>query len=692
MRYRPTLTIIIFTALSVLAANSPAPGQQDWPPVTDGELGMKDCPQHPGAPAVFLYRELISDENNFTVSLYCRLKILTPAGKERANIEIPFVKGSSKIEDLKARVVQPNGTVTPFAGQVFEKTAIRAGGYKVKVMSFALPGVDVGSIIDYRYKRVPGGDGSSSKKGLETLEEMMGPREKPREGGIDTQTGLLFFPVDIWDLQEDLFTCKAKFTHIPSDLIGRLFGLAGMSMRMNWVVHGLEGRAMPAWKKGSVQLELENIPAFEKEEYMTPERTHCMEVRIFYLEGSVETPDKYWEVESKNWQRGLEKFMRKAGNAAAEAQTLIAGIEDPFAKLQALYGRAQEIKNLSYDRSLTNQRRKELKIKDNRNVGDVLKHGYGLRSDITRTFVAMAKAAGFDARVVRVVTRDDKFFDKNLCGLYDQFDCELALARLGDRDLLFDPATPFCPLGLVRWNCASTVCLVPSDNPPLFQATPSYPPDTALTQREIALSLDAEGNLTGTAKVTFQGQEALIRRVEHIGEDEVEVKKDFEAEMSEILPAGAKVTLQKLENIANNADILLAQYNISIPGLATLAGERTLLPVSPLLGSRRHPFRHAQRKYPVYFPYPYRAFDDIVITLPAGLKVETTPAMRKSEQEGFSYILVCVPEGGTKVHVQRDLIVKKSYHQVDQYAAIKAFFDLVTAGDGEQIVLAAEKK
>jgi hypothetical protein len=692
MSHLSTVSAMAFLGLLALGADRPAAAQQSWPPVTEEEKAMKECPQQPGAPAVFLYRELANDENDFSASVTCRLKILTPAGKERATIEIPFVKGSSKVEGLRARVVRPNGTVEEFSGPVFEKTVVRAGGFKAKVMTFALPGVDVGAIIDYSYKIVPDSSGSSSKKGLEDLEDMMGPQGKPREGGIDTQTGLFFLPVETWDLQEDLFTRKAKFVYVPSDQIEQLLGLLGTRMRMNWVTLGLKEGSGPERIKGRVQIELENIPAFEREEYMTPESTQRMTVRIYYIEGTMDSADKYWKEESKNWQKGAEKFMRKSSAAAAEAQKLVAGIDDPPAKLRALYDRAQKIRNLSYDKTLTNQRRKELDIKDNRSVEDVFKRGYGLRSDITRAFAAMAKAAGFEARVVRAATRDDKFFDKNLFGLYDQFDCELAMVQIGGRDQLFDPATPFCPPGLVRWNCADTVCLAPSDDPPSFLRTPAYPPDTALTQREIALSLDLEGNLAGTAKVTFQGQEALIRRVEHIGEDEVAVKKDLEAEMAAILPSGSKVTLRKVDNIANNDDSVLAQFDLSLPGLATLAGERILLPVSPLLGSRQHPFRHDKRKYPVYFPYPYRVFDDIVIALPAGLRVETKPAPHKIDKEGFSYSLVSVAEGEMKLHIQRDLVVKKSYFPVLQYMNVKAFFDQVTAADEEQVILTVEKK
>jgi len=691
MRTRRISPAIVLSSLLVLAVLAPAAGQEDWPPITPEELAMKDCPKQPGAPAIFLYREETADHNWLTRTVLHRIKVLTPAGKERANVEIPFAKGRFKIEDLKARVIQPDGRAEDFHGPVFEKTAVRAGRMRTVVKAFALPDVEAGSIIDYRYKLVLDEGEGSSKRGADALEGLLGVQGKPYEGGVDSDSEVLFFTVDIWDVQQDLFTRKAKFAYVPSSEMERYFARNRKWMQLNYWTQGLAGTA-PRQEQGQIEHVFTDIPAFEPEEFMPPESTVRQMVRFYYIEESVGAVDVYWTSEAKNWQKGLEKFMRKSGDAAAEAERLTAGIDDPTQKLRALYGRAQEIENLSYDKTLTRRRREELKIKDNKSVADVFKHGYGLRSDITRSFAAMARAAGFEAKVVRALMRDDKFFDKNLCGLYDQFDSELAMVRVDGVDKLFDPATPFCPMGLVRWSCTESVCLTPSDKPPLVLPTPAYPPDTALTQRQLALALDLEGNLAGTATVVFQGQEALARRIEHIGDDETEINKAFEAELAELLPAGAKVVLKKLENIDNSADNVVAEFGISVPGLATPAGEKTLLPVTPLLGARRHPFRHAERKNPVYFSYPYREFDDIVITLPEGLKAETIPEKRQKDIESFGFSLVCAAEDGGKLHVQRDLVVKKCYFTVDKYKAIKAFFDEVTAGDEELIVLATDKK
>jgi hypothetical protein len=72
--------------------------------------------------------------------------------------------------------------------------------------------------------------------------------------------------------------------------------------------------------------------------------------------------------------------------------------------------------------------------------------------------------------------------------------------------------------------------------------------------------------------------------------------------------------------------------------------------------------------------------------------METRPTPRKSEQEFAHYSLVCAAEGPQKIHVQRDLVIQKSYFHPGQYAALKAFYDLVRAIDEEQIVLVREKK
>jgi len=666
---------------------TPLFGQIPWPPISPEEMALKDCPEQPGASAICLYYEKITDHEQFTTKVFKRLKILTAAGREQANIEIFFYKGTQLVTDIEARVVPPDGRSLTFRGQIFEKTAIRTRAIRVAVKTFALPDVQPGCIIDYRYKIVPDSDGSSSKDD-ELLAELQLSKGKPEEGGYPKSFEILSFPAVHWDLQGDLFIRKARFEYISCPYIWVLFQ---RSCRLAWVAHA-PANYEPEIKGSRVNFEIQNVPAFVEEEFMTPEESERMSVDVFYLDLRVRDYKEYWERECKTWQKSAQKFIGNPGKLVPEVQTLVGDEESPVERLKKIYERAQSIRNLSYEKGLTRKQRKEQKIKVNKTAADVLERNYGLRSDITRTFVALARAAGFDANVARVSTRDDKLFRIMLLTFYDQLDSELAEVQLGEKTMLFDPATPFCPFGLVHWSRSRAAAVRFSDKPPAFFTTPDYPPLLALTQREVVLRLNSQSHLTGTIKTTYTGHEALVRRLEHIHNDREDIRKSLEEELAGILPLGASVMMKNLDNIDNNNPALVVEYDVTIPGLVTLAGDHMLLPASPLLGAKQYPFRHAQRRYPVYFPYSFREFNDIVIVIPEGLTVETRPEPKKTQSDFSSYSLVCVQEGPQKLHIQRDLVIQKNYFPVEQYAAIKAFYDMVRTHDEEQFVLGKGKK
>jgi len=686
-----TLAPLLLAAGLGILQPRPACAQGVWPEIDPGDLAMKDCPQQPGAAAVILYREEITNGDSYTTTVFKRLKILTDAGRDYSNIEIPFLTGITKITGIQARVVPPQGPAREFGGQIFDKTAMRYRKLRVAAKTFALPDVAVGSIIDYRYRIEIDDADTGSTGGLEDIVTGLGGSGgRPEEGGYVQRTELRALPFESWDVQEELFTKKAKFaTTTALDLISYLFGRSGC--KVSWVSIG-KMSAKPTIEKREITLELVDIPPFEEEDFSVPEETIRTSVDLFYVSGAVVDNNEFWKLESEDWQAGVEDFLGKPGKHSAAAGEVVGDATDPMEKLRRIYARAQGLRNLSYEKGLTRRQRKAQKIKDNKKVSEVLERGFGLRSDITRTFVALARDAGFEAGVVRVAARDNKIFRNNFLSFYGQFDAEAALVKVGDRTVAFDPATPFCPFGLVHWSRTNSAALRFSDEPPAFFLIPPFPPDMALTQREIALTLDLQGNLAGTVKTTFTGQEALVRRLEHIHDDETARREALEMEFSDLLPMGATAKLTKVENIDNNDPSLVVYCDVAIPGIGTAAGDKMLLPLSPLAGSGRYPFRHVARKFPVYIPYPFRQFDDIVITLPEGLAAEVRPAPQKSDNDFSAFSIVCTEEAPNRLHVQRDFVIKKSFFPVEQYAALKALYDKVRSLDEEQAVLAAVKK
>jgi hypothetical protein len=528
---------------------------------------------------------------------------------------------------------------------------------------------------------------AASEKGLEILASLRPGHNKPEEGGRAETRDILSIPVGTLNVQTPLFTRKARLTYVPfRQFLG--FGFVP-SLRLNWV-HNLPSNARVMKADNMVVVEMENIPPFLTEDFMTPEESEQMSVRFYYCDGDIVSPEDYWNRECGNWQKGMEKFVGDSRKIASETRWLLTGLEDPLEKLAKIYERVQKIRNLSYEERMTSKQKKAQKIKDNRNAEDVLQRGYGLRSDITRLFVAMARAAGIEAWVVRVATRDDKFFSDRLFNLYDQLDSEMVEVNCSGQTLFLDPSTPFCPFGLVHWSRSDTTALRPSESPPAFFRTPPSSPDMGLIRREFDLRLDSEGNLMGDVNLTFGRQEALTRRLKHILSDEVEIRKDLEEEFLGLLPAGAKVSLLGLDNMATSAPEILARFEVTIPGIGTTAGSRLLLPISPLQGLRRHPFRHNERRYPVYFSHPFAESCEIVITLPAGMTLASSPPPQAIQGKYEEFSLACVPEGENKLRIRRDLSIKRNFYPVADYVFIKSFYDQVRAWDEQQIVLLQE--
>jgi hypothetical protein len=656
--------------------------QQTLPPLTDADRAIKQCPGQPGAPAIYLYRGQTSNQNDWTFSESRRLKVLTEAGKAYGTIEIPFSE-AWEVEAIRANVVRPDGKAIPFNGVMFDKTVVQVGGFKRMVKTFALPDVEVGSILEYTY------DLKLNLKKAASAGSLRLERWKPEEGGIPNDLQPYAFTAEVWDFDAPLYTLKAEYTFIP--FRSGQFSSGETSFRLGWVSFGLPW-GPPVMEGGVVVLSVDNIPAREKEEWAAPEEDGRMGVIFFFCSSKVLRALDYWNLEGAGWQKAAEKFIAVNDAIRRESESLTTKAETSLDKVRTLYARAQAIKNLSYAKDMTSARRKELRIKDNRNAGDVLKNNAGLRSDITRAFVALARASGFPAEVARVVTRDDKFFHENVLGLYGQFDSEVAIVKVDGREMYFDPATPGCPMGLLRWSATDTTFIRTSGVPGGFSTTPLDPPGTSAVKRLFDLRLGQDGGLTGTASLICTGQEALGLRLDHLGLAEDEMKKSLGEKMAARLPEGGRASVLKMENISGSEDEVRIDFKVAISAAATPAGDRLLLPVVPYRATWRESFRHTRRTGSVYFPYPVNESDEIVIALPDGMRIESVPGAAGSQRSFARYSLSAEVEAGVKLRIRRELTILRNRIPADQYPVLRSFFDQARAGDEGQVILAVEKK
>ena len=76
---------------------------------------------------------------------------------------------------------------------------------------------------------------------------------------------------------------------------------------------------------------------------------------------------------------------------------------------------------------------------------------------------------------------------------------------------------------------------------------------------------------------------------------------------------------------------LVAEFNLKIPGWASNAGRRVMVPAAIFTAGEKGIFEHANRVHPIYFEYPHEKADDVTIELPPGWQVSSVPPAQDQE-------------------------------------------------------------
>src|SRR5689334_18039252 len=156
------LPVCLACLLMLAVPMTAAPVGDDWKPVDPGELTLKTPVVEKDADAEGLFWEVKIDDNpdgDLIFNHYLRVKVFTERGREsQSKIDLPFGKlygGEVKINDIAARTIKPDGSIVELNKKdIFERTIVKASGLKMKAKSFAMPAVEPGCIIEYRWREV----------------------------------------------------------------------------------------------------------------------------------------------------------------------------------------------------------------------------------------------------------------------------------------------------------------------------------------------------------------------------------------------------------------------------------------------------------------------------------------------------------------------------------------------------------
>lgn len=652
------IPLVLPTILFCLALLSPATilAGDEWRPVEPAELELKTPVVEKDADAEAVFWEVKIDDNpegDLIFSHYIRIKVFTERGREsQSKIDIPFgqIYGSNiRIQNISARTIKPNGAIVELKkDDVFERTWVKTSGLKVKAKSFALPGLEPGSVIEYRWQEIR----------------------------VDQSANYITL-----DCQRDIPVRRVKYLIKP-------FPFEGLGMR-SITLHG-QNAPFVKEKDGFYSTTQTNLPAIHEEPRMPPEKQLKTWMLIYYTKETKIDPEKYWfdlgrEIydNTKSWLKVNDEVRQVANATIADAKT-----DDE--KIQRLFDFCRtKIKNITDDAAGISPAERK-KLKENKAPSDTLKRGMGTGGDIDLLFAALATAAGFDARIVMAPDRGEMFFAKAIANSYFVEPSNIAV-RVGETWKFFNPGFNYVPFGMLRWQEEGEQSLVTDPKQPVWLETPLSAPDKSVVKRRAVFKLADDGTIEGDVVLEYTGHLAIERKEDNDDDSASQREETLKEEVKALLST-AELENIKIENVTDPVKPFIYTFHIRVPGYAQRTGKRLFLQPAFFQHGVGPLFSAGTRQYPIYFHYPWQEDDEVMISLPEGFSLDNAdaPAPFSGGEVGDYKATVGVTKDG------RTLVYKRKFFfggggnivfPVTSYPQLKNFFDILNKQDNHTITL-----
>lgn len=648
---------------------------------TKEELQMTSDPKAPGAPAVFLYREEATDNGNHFISEYARIKVLTEAGKEWATVEVPY-SGAGAPPMITGRTIHPDGTIVPLTGKAEDLLVTKSFKRHLRARVFNLPSVEVGSILEYKWT-MPIGEGE------------VGGATSDMQSFFNSA---LASSIPYWDVQQEIFVHRERFYYNPlGDLEKNVIGNQAITHYSDGEIASylLYSARLPAGghvqvsPKPDYTLEIQDVPAFEHEPDALPELGRRFAVHFYY------TPylaaDVYWNDEGKRWAKAIDKAAEPTPDLKTAAAQIVAGATTDEQKASKLYDAVQALDNTAFSREKSEGERLVLGLRRQvRNAQDVWTEKSGTANEIATLYLALARAAGLDAHPMAVADRSLRIFDPGYLSL-DQLTAILVVLRLNGNDVFVDPGEKFLPFGQLSWNHSLCSGLEETANEVAHNAlTPANSAKDAITAHTADLTVDAQGNVSGTVKVLMNGPEALLWRQRNLETDAAAVKQQLSASLNNILPQGISSEVMAIQGLETSAGYVSITAKVS-GSLGTPTGKRVLLP-GFFFSTRAHPafVSDEKRESAIDLHYAGQVIDDVVYHLPAGYSVESAPQATQLPWPDHAVLVVKTQVGPGTIDIKH--IFARAFVVLDakEYPALRDYYQKIAANDQQQVVLTTQ--
>lgn len=639
---------------------------KEWREVTPAELAMKTPKVEPDADAEAIFWETRIDDSSsekLSRTNYVRVKIFTERGREKfSKVDVPFIKGW-KIKDVAARVIKADGSIVELKKEdIFEREIARASGVKIKAKSFAVPNIEPGAIIEYRYREVID-DGSASGMRLA--------------------------------FQRDIPVQNLSYYYKPYNKVEPRFQSFNMS-----------DTKFVKDDKGFYLASRLNVPSFKEEPRMPPED----QVRPWMLlrggaGGSIVAaseysvvvrikdpgnPQQFWATVGSE-RIGLTNYMTKAnGDIKKAANEITANASTDEEKLKKLYEFCQtQIKNTIFDAALTDEDRQ--KLQSNKAITDTLKRKTGTDRDIDLLFGAMASSLGMETRIAHLSDRSEMFFTPQMTNEFFIQPGAIAV-QVGSDWKVFNPGSKFLPYGMMPWYQEKVWTLLVGEKGSTWIQTPLSGYEKSVAKRTGKFKLLEDGTLEGDVRMEYAGQLGYLYKMESFKQSAVKREEDLKDEIKKHIST-AEISGVNIENADDSEKPFVYSFKVRVPNYAQKTGKRIFIQPGFFEYGQNSVFSGANRKYDIHFQYPWSEQDNIEIALPKGFTLDNADApgeIADPQKIGLVDVRIAVD------NASNTLLYKRKFHfggngitllPATAYQPLKNLFDLFNKADTHTITL-----
>lgn len=628
-----------------------------------------DQENYPGASAVYLLDEgEFAALKNFILNRHVIIKILDEAGLSYADVEIPF-HSESEVHKIRGRTVRKDGSVVVLKPEdINEKSLfpdyVLYADSKAKV--FALPGAEVGSVIEYSYSIV-----------------YKGP-----------------FP-SAWDFQREEPVLLSRFTlDVPE------------FARYNYLLSqrkGIEVAKSVSHPVGRVRavFTLKDAPPITPEPFM-PAPSEVTTSVYFSLTAltsfgvTVPIEGDSWEILGQSYYLATEDKVQTSKPISTQLEEVTRDCAGDLDKIARVYDFVQsQIRYVA------------IEIKEGRVIpnhpSEVFANKYGDCKDKAFLLITMLKEVGIDAYPVLARTSNtgeviDNFisrqqFNHVVAAVPAQYFSDMEglkqiLVR-GEKDytmeddyVLLDATSMAIPFGQIPWYLEDTkALLVMAEGSRLITIPHSYPNLNSI-HRECEAEILDDFSILCSVKCTETGQAASSTRSLLQSLTKRQQEEWFQYTLSGMC-SGAVLRGHSVSHLCDLDQPLILNYEFAMPQYVQRIDTLFIFKPCILRNPIYDQLTREKREHSIFFDFPSILIEGIKVKIPAGFRINTLPD-EVSESSGFAdYSFSCFTDG-EKVVLNRQIAIKQAHIGLEEYDDVKAFFNSVVTSHRKNVTLTRE--